>query len=249
MSCSIMSLSGLEPSRCWQSTALAATPCMQPACALPCAILLHELCIAPLRMVRKKSCNGKALSACGLQVVSTLVGCLPLGRALCSSSWFAAAQHAALPLQQLWQQQAITLQHQLAFSSLALGSSTPSSNLPQQVPLQFLQHGHFTTSSHASSSAQQQQQQQEDASKQDANNSSSSGSEKQQHQIPNLQHEAKEASKNLLAGKFDMDELWFAAVGGRLKVWSAKSHPDLKVRDQCRVGPSESNSSAVWLHA
>jgi hypothetical protein len=38
-----------------------------------------------------------------------------------------------------------------------------------------------------------------------------------------------QAAKGMLAKNFDMEELWFAAVGGKLKVWSARSNPELKV--------------------
>lgn len=80
------------------------------------------------------------------------------------------------------------------------------------------QHAHFTTSSHAR--AGQQQQQQEEKQQQEGVGSGQHGA--------NVQQEAKEASKGLVAKNFDMEELWFAAVGGKLKVWSARSHPDLK---------------------
>jgi hypothetical protein len=48
-----------------------------------------------------------------------------------------------------------------------------------------------------------------------------------------MQEEAKEASRNMLTKSFDMEELWFAAVGGRLKAWGAQSHPELKVSAPC----------------
>jgi hypothetical protein len=46
-----------------------------------------------------------------------------------------------------------------------------------------------------------------------------------------MQAAAQEVSKGFLAKTLDMEEMWFAAVGGKLKMWSAQSHPDLKVRD------------------
>jgi hypothetical protein len=48
-----------------------------------------------------------------------------------------------------------------------------------------------------------------------------------------MQQEAKEASRNMLTKSFDMEELWFAAVGGRLKAWGAQSHPELKASAPC----------------
>lgn len=111
----------------------------------------------------------------------------------------------------------------LCCSSWLVASQHAAAALPLQQLRQYPhpalpQHAHFTTSSHARSG--QQQQQQKEKQQQEGAGSSQHGA--------NVQQEAKEASKGLVAKNFDMEELWFAAVGGKLKVWSARSHPDLK---------------------
>lgn len=82
----------------------------------------------------------------------------------------------------------------------------------------------FTSSSHSCSTEQQQQQQ--GSSK--AHDQGSDSNSKSQHGS-NVQQEAQQAAKGLLSKSLDMEELWFAAVGGKLKVWSAKTYPELKV--------------------
>lgn len=148
-----------------------------------------------------------------LQVTGSLLGGIAAGRVLCSA-WLAASQHAAHDLQTLWKQQLPHTQAQ------------PSSNR-QLWPAHV---AHFTSSGCACNS--QGQPDPEGAGKQDSPGSSSSS----EHKAPNVHAAAQEASKGFLAKTLDMEELWFAAVGGKLKMWSAKSHPDLKVRcdmDQC----------------
>lgn len=76
------------------------------------------------------------------------------------------------------------------------------------------------------------------SSQQDRPPPSSGGGESQQHNSSqrsqgfkafDVQHEVREASKGLMAKAFDMEDLWFAAVGGKLKMWSAAKYPGFKV--------------------
>jgi Spy/CpxP family protein refolding chaperone len=63
--------------------------------------------------------------------------------------------------------------------------------------------------------------------------------QQQQQERVNVQHEAQQLSKSFVSKSLDMEELWFSAVGGKLKVWSARAHPELKVgvggRASCRT--------------
>jgi hypothetical protein len=53
--------------------------------------------------------------------------------------------------------------------------------------------------------------------------------EQQEQQRTNVQHEAQEMSKAFMSKSLSMEELWFSAVGGKLKVWSVRTHPELQV--------------------
>jgi hypothetical protein len=129
-----------------------------------------------------------------------------------SSALLTASQQAvAVPLQ-LWQHQHTTTQ-----SPRSINSSR----------LQCLSLFSSSSSSSQDNSAKQQQQQEGASPAQDnSNTTSNSGSSGER---TNMQQEAKEAAKGMLSKSFDMEELWFAAVNGKLKVWSASAHPDLKV--------------------
>jgi hypothetical protein len=128
----------------------------------------------------------------------------------------AASQHAAHPLQTLWKQQHPLTQPQPS-SSRHLWPAHSASHVAG-----------FSSSGWTSSS--QEKPDQESTGKQDSTGSSSS-----EHKGPDVHASAQEVSKGFLAKTLDMEELWFAAVGGKLKVWSAKSHPDLKVGCDCQL--------------
>lgn len=178
------------------------------------------------------------------QVVgAALAGCwAPTARALCGGGLLAASQHAAglqqhmlLKQQQYhhdaWSSQQQQPQHSTAHRSLHSSVFATTFLCPAQQRSALL----HTSSQTASSADQPQQQQQQDGAGSSNNNeqqhkeSSSSSSSSSGERI-NVQHEAQEASKGFLAKSLDMEELWFSAVVGRLKVWSARTHPDLKVR-------------------
>jgi len=156
-------------------------------------------------------CPKASLWPC-VQVAGALLSSLPAARVLCSN-WL-AYQCASPSLQHAWQ---------------VLGPQQHALHSRSLWPVQFLrlQGQPFTSSSHSYSTEQQQKQQ--GSSK--THDQGSGSSSKSQHGS-GVQQEAQEAAKGLLSKSLDMEELWFAAVGGKLKVWSAKTYPDLKVGPQ-----------------
>lgn len=164
-----------------------------------------------------------------MQTAGALLTSWPAAARVLCGSWCVASQHAAslftrrhhswqpqgtlqhhhtLNPERLLQQHPILQQHAFSTSASSRGSE------PRPTPQQ--------DGSKPSEQPQQQDRQQE-------HDHSSSGSSDAQHQGVNMQQEAKEAAKSMLTKSFDMEELWFAAVGGKLKVWSAKTYPELKV--------------------
>ncbi len=147
-----------------------------------------------------------------MQVASAFMAYLP-GRIL-SSALLTASQHAVTAPLQLWQHQHTTM---------------PSPHNTYSSRLQSL--SLFSTSSCSGSSQDDSanKQQQEGPSQAQDNSSNTTSNSGSTGERTNVQQEAKEAAKGMLSKSFDMEELWFAAVGGKLKVWSASTYPDLKV--------------------
>jgi hypothetical protein len=64
----------------------------------------------------------------------------------------------------------------------------------------------------------------------------------QQPQQPQ-QPQAAPLSKAFVVANLSQDELWLTGVGGRIKIWAARQHPELKVRRGCPAAPCLPRSS------